>query len=121
MKDLYKSLKILSTELVPWHNLKKQDENEGVRVEDLLFIVDTMLEEVENKLQELTGYSYKGRSLKELLKPVKEKVSQSSSLALMPSKAFSITFESGFFEIRLIRGTIMSEAIIAKAPQLMGD
>uniref|UniRef100_A0A667HXC2 Centrosomal protein of 70 kDa n=1 Tax=Lynx canadensis TaxID=61383 RepID=A0A667HXC2_LYNCA len=49
LKDLYKSLKILSAELVPWHNLKKQDENEGIRVEDLLFIVDTMLEEVENK------------------------------------------------------------------------
>ncbi|XP_046955998.1 centrosomal protein of 70 kDa [Lynx rufus] len=48
LKDLYKSLKILSAELVPWHNLKK-DENEGIRVEDLLFIVDTMLEEVENK------------------------------------------------------------------------
>ncbi|XP_034517809.1 centrosomal protein of 70 kDa isoform X2 [Ailuropoda melanoleuca] len=49
LKDLYKSLKILSAELVPWHNLKKQDENEGIRIEDLLFIVDTMLEEVENK------------------------------------------------------------------------
>ncbi|CAK7311813.1 Centrosomal protein of 70 kDa [Vulpes lagopus] len=49
LKDLYKSLKILSTELVPWHNLKRHDENEGIRVEDLLFIVDTMLEEVENK------------------------------------------------------------------------
>ncbi|XP_036075216.1 centrosomal protein of 70 kDa isoform X5 [Rousettus aegyptiacus] len=49
LKDLYKSLKILSAELVPWHNLKKQDENEGIKVEDLLFIVDTMLEEVENK------------------------------------------------------------------------
>ncbi|XP_034517810.1 centrosomal protein of 70 kDa isoform X3 [Ailuropoda melanoleuca] len=48
-QDLYKSLKILSAELVPWHNLKKQDENEGIRIEDLLFIVDTMLEEVENK------------------------------------------------------------------------
>ncbi|XP_072879673.1 centrosomal protein of 70 kDa isoform X2 [Chlorocebus sabaeus] len=47
--DLYKSLKTLSAELVPWHNLKKQDENEGIKVEDLLFIVDTMLEEVENK------------------------------------------------------------------------
>ncbi|KAM9696118.1 centrosomal protein of 70 kDa isoform 1-T11 [Dama dama] len=52
LKDLYKSLKILSAELVPWHNLKKQDENEGVRVEDLLFIVDTMLEEVENKAKD---------------------------------------------------------------------
>lgn len=49
MKDLYKSLKILSAELVPWHNLKKQDENEGIKVEDLLFMVDTMLEELENK------------------------------------------------------------------------
>lgn len=49
IKDLYKSLKILSAELVPWHTLKKQDENEGIKVEDLLFIVDTMLEEVENK------------------------------------------------------------------------
>ncbi|XP_066101636.1 centrosomal protein of 70 kDa isoform X2 [Saccopteryx bilineata] len=47
-QDLYKSLKILSAELMPWHNVKK-DENEGIRVEDLLFIVDTMLEEVENK------------------------------------------------------------------------
>nr|KAF6420108.1 centrosomal protein 70 [Molossus molossus] len=50
VKKLEKALKkMLSAELVPWHNLKKQDENEGVRVEDLLFIVDTMLEEVENK------------------------------------------------------------------------
>ncbi|KAM5291847.1 centrosomal protein of 70 kDa [Ctenodactylus gundi] len=49
LKDLYKSLKILSAALVPWHNLKKHDENEGVRVEELLFMVDTMLEEVENK------------------------------------------------------------------------
>ncbi|XP_004603000.2 centrosomal protein of 70 kDa isoform X1 [Sorex araneus] len=49
VKELYKSLKILSAELMPWHNLKKQDENEGIRVEDLLLIVDTMLEEVENK------------------------------------------------------------------------
>ncbi|XP_058151028.1 centrosomal protein of 70 kDa isoform X3 [Dasypus novemcinctus] len=49
LKDLYKSLKILSAEVVPWHNLKKKDENEGIKVEDLLFIVDTMLEEVENK------------------------------------------------------------------------
>ncbi|KAK2507251.1 hypothetical protein MC885_008461 [Smutsia gigantea] len=49
LKDLYKSLKILSAELVPWHNLRKQDENEGIKVEDLLFIVDIMLEEVENK------------------------------------------------------------------------
>ncbi|XP_052573826.1 centrosomal protein of 70 kDa isoform X2 [Peromyscus californicus insignis] len=49
LKGLYKSLKTLSAELVPWHNLKKPDENEGVKVEDLLFMVDTMLEEVENE------------------------------------------------------------------------
>ncbi|XP_031199325.1 centrosomal protein of 70 kDa isoform X2 [Mastomys coucha] len=49
LKDLCKSMKILSAELVPWHSLKKQDENEGIRVEDLLFMVDTMLEEVKNQ------------------------------------------------------------------------
>ncbi|XP_069861598.1 centrosomal protein of 70 kDa isoform X2 [Dipodomys merriami] len=48
-QDLYKTLKMLSAELVPWHNFRKQSENEGVRVEDLLLMVDTMLEEVENK------------------------------------------------------------------------
>ncbi|XP_038179947.1 centrosomal protein of 70 kDa isoform X2 [Arvicola amphibius] len=49
LKDLYKSLKILAAALVPWHNLKKPDENEALKVEDLLFMVDAMLEEVENK------------------------------------------------------------------------
>lgn len=49
VKDLYKSLKILSAELIPWHNLRKQDENEGIKVADLLFMVDTMMEEIENK------------------------------------------------------------------------
>ncbi|XP_034340520.1 centrosomal protein of 70 kDa isoform X1 [Arvicanthis niloticus] len=49
LKDLYKSLKILSAELVPWHSSKKPVENEGVKVEDLLFMVDTILEEVENQ------------------------------------------------------------------------
>ncbi|CAK6435621.1 unnamed protein product [Pipistrellus nathusii] len=49
LKDLYKSLKKLSAELVPWHNLKKPDEKEGIRVEHLLFMVDTILEEIENK------------------------------------------------------------------------
>lgn len=49
LKDLYKSLKKLSAELVPWHNLKKPNENEGVKVGDLLLMVDTMLEEVENQ------------------------------------------------------------------------
>lgn len=46
---MYKSLKILSAELIPWHNLRKQDENEGIKVADLLFMVDTMMEEIENK------------------------------------------------------------------------
>ncbi|EHA99782.1 Centrosomal protein of 70 kDa [Heterocephalus glaber] len=49
LKDLCKSLKILSSDLVPWHDFKKQDKNEDVRVENLLFMVDAMLEEVENK------------------------------------------------------------------------
>lgn len=51
-------MKILSAELVPWHNLKKEDENEGVKVEDLLFIVDTMLEEVENKEKVILPNTY---------------------------------------------------------------
>ena len=51
-------MKILSAGLVPWHNLKKQDENEGVKVEDLLFIVDTMLEEVENKEKVILPNTY---------------------------------------------------------------
>jgi hypothetical protein len=50
-------LKILSAELVPWHSLKKLDEKEGVKVGDLLFMVDTMLEEVENQ-KEVTFDTY---------------------------------------------------------------
>lgn len=57
VKDLYKSLKILSAELIPWHNLKKPNENEGVKVGDLLLMVDTMLEEVENQ-KEVTFDTY---------------------------------------------------------------
>ncbi|KAM4821626.1 centrosomal protein of 70 kDa isoform 2-T3 [Thomomys bottae] len=49
LKDLYKTLKMLSAELVPWHSFRKQDEDGGIRVEDLLLMVDVMLEEVENK------------------------------------------------------------------------
>jgi len=33
-------------------------------------------DEVEQKLQELSGYSYQGMALTQLLRPVKEKVSQ---------------------------------------------
>ncbi|XP_074157739.1 centrosomal protein of 70 kDa isoform X2 [Sminthopsis crassicaudata] len=50
LKDLYRSLEKLSEMLLPWHNMKKYDKSEdGIKVEDLLFIVDTILEEVEHK------------------------------------------------------------------------
>lgn len=48
LKDLHNSVRILYTDLMPWHNFKKQDENEGVIVGNLLFMVNSMLEEVEN-------------------------------------------------------------------------
>ncbi|XP_067405688.1 centrosomal protein of 70 kDa isoform X8 [Emydura macquarii macquarii] len=48
LQDLYRSLRKLSVELVPWHTVDTQN-SECIRVEDLQFIVDTMLEEVENK------------------------------------------------------------------------
>ncbi|NXN91393.1 CEP70 protein, partial [Rhinopomastus cyanomelas] len=49
LKDLYRSLRKLSLELVPWHTAEPQDNRESVRVEDLQFIVDAILEEIENK------------------------------------------------------------------------
>ncbi|NXA42756.1 CEP70 protein, partial [Eudromia elegans] len=49
IKDLHRSLRKLSLEVVPWHVTNAQDNREAVRVEDLQFIVDAMLEEVENK------------------------------------------------------------------------
>ncbi|XP_043853887.1 centrosomal protein of 70 kDa isoform X4 [Dromiciops gliroides] len=50
LKDLYRSLEKLSEELLPWHNMKRYDKSEGgIKVEDLLFIVDSILEEVEHK------------------------------------------------------------------------
>ncbi|XP_072469644.1 centrosomal protein of 70 kDa isoform X3 [Notamacropus eugenii] len=50
LKDLHRSLEKLSEELLPWHNMKRYDKSEsGIKVEDLLFIVDTILEEVEHK------------------------------------------------------------------------
>ncbi|XP_074856957.1 centrosomal protein of 70 kDa isoform X3 [Carettochelys insculpta] len=48
LKDLHQSLRKLSLELVPWHTVDTGN-SECIRVEDLQFIVDTMLEEVENK------------------------------------------------------------------------
>ncbi|XP_074070968.1 centrosomal protein of 70 kDa [Macrotis lagotis] len=50
LKDLYRSLEKLSEELLPWHNVKQYNKSEGgIRVEDLLLIIDTILEEVEHK------------------------------------------------------------------------
>ncbi|NXE56006.1 CEP70 protein, partial [Casuarius casuarius] len=49
IKDLHKSLRKLSLELVPWHITNPQDNRESVRVEDLRYIVDAILEEMENK------------------------------------------------------------------------
>lgn len=48
-KDLHKSLRKVSLELVPWHTADPQDNRESVRVEDLQFMVDAILEEIENK------------------------------------------------------------------------
>lgn len=39
----------LSLELVPWHITDPQDNTESIRVQDLQFMVDTVLEEIENK------------------------------------------------------------------------
>ncbi|XP_010018035.1 PREDICTED: centrosomal protein of 70 kDa, partial [Nestor notabilis] len=49
LKDLHRSLRKLSLELAPWHTEDPQDNRESVRVEDLQFIVDAILEEIENK------------------------------------------------------------------------
>ncbi|NWX90186.1 CEP70 protein, partial [Nothoprocta pentlandii] len=49
VKDLHRSLRKLSLEVVPWHLTNTQDSREAVRVEDLQFLVDAMLEELENK------------------------------------------------------------------------
>ncbi|NWR58100.1 CEP70 protein, partial [Bucorvus abyssinicus] len=49
LKDLHRSLRKLSLELVPWHTADPQDHRESVRVEDLQFMVDAILEEIENK------------------------------------------------------------------------
>ncbi|KFZ65205.1 Centrosomal protein of 70 kDa, partial [Antrostomus carolinensis] len=49
LKDLHRSLRKLSAELVPWHSADPQDNREAIRVEDLQFIADAILEEIENK------------------------------------------------------------------------
>lgn len=49
LKDLHRSLRKLSLELLPWNTSDPQDKRESVRVEDLQLIVDAILEESENK------------------------------------------------------------------------
>ncbi|NWS74293.1 CEP70 protein, partial [Crotophaga sulcirostris] len=49
LKDLHRSLRKLSLELLPWHTADPQDNGESIRVEDLQFLVDAILEEIENK------------------------------------------------------------------------
>ncbi|XP_065606467.1 centrosomal protein of 70 kDa isoform X2 [Cyrtonyx montezumae] len=49
LKDLHRSLRKLSLELVPWHVMDPQDNRESIQVQDLQFLVDTVLEEIENK------------------------------------------------------------------------
>ncbi|NXO82020.1 CEP70 protein, partial [Sitta europaea] len=49
LKDLHKSLRKLSLELLPWNTKDPQDNRESIRVEDLQLIVDAILEELEHK------------------------------------------------------------------------
>ncbi|KAM4897241.1 centrosomal protein of 70 kDa [Sylvia borin] len=49
LKDLHRSLRKLSLELLPWNTKDPQDNRESVRVEDLQLIVDAILEELEHK------------------------------------------------------------------------
>ncbi|XP_066046409.1 centrosomal protein of 70 kDa isoform X2 [Chamaea fasciata] len=49
LKDLHRSLRKLSLELMPWNTKDPQDNRESVRVEDLQLIADAILEELEHK------------------------------------------------------------------------
>ncbi|XP_058665579.1 centrosomal protein of 70 kDa isoform X5 [Ammospiza caudacuta] len=49
LKDLHRSLRKLSLELLPWNTKNPQDNRESIRVEDLQLIVDAILEELEHK------------------------------------------------------------------------
>ncbi|OWK60412.1 Centrosomal protein [Lonchura striata] len=49
LKDLHRSLRKLSLELLPWNTKDSQDNRESIRVEDLQLIVDAVLEELEHK------------------------------------------------------------------------
>ncbi|NWR42752.1 CEP70 protein, partial [Regulus satrapa] len=49
LKDLHRSLRKVSLELMPWNTKDPQDSRESIRVEDLQLIVDAILEELEHK------------------------------------------------------------------------
>ncbi|KAM3667648.1 centrosomal protein of 70 kDa isoform 5-T5 [Ammospiza maritima maritima] len=49
LKDLHRSLRKLSLELLPWNTKNPQNNRESIRVEDLQLIVDVILEELEHK------------------------------------------------------------------------
>ncbi|NXW75132.1 CEP70 protein, partial [Hirundo rustica] len=49
LKDLHRSLRKLSLELLPWNTKDPQDNRESIRVEDLQLIVDAILEDLEHK------------------------------------------------------------------------
>ncbi|XP_057884289.1 centrosomal protein of 70 kDa-like [Melospiza georgiana] len=49
LKDLHRSLRKLSLELLPWNTKNPQENRESIRVEDLQLIVDAILEELEHK------------------------------------------------------------------------
>ncbi|XP_039555382.1 centrosomal protein of 70 kDa isoform X1 [Passer montanus] len=49
LKDLHRSLRKLSLELLPWNTKDPQDNRESIRVEDLQLLLDAILEELEHK------------------------------------------------------------------------
>ncbi|XP_066488820.1 centrosomal protein of 70 kDa isoform X1 [Tiliqua scincoides] len=49
LKNVYRSLKKLLLQLVPWNTVAMQDNNECIKVEDLQLIVDIISEDIENK------------------------------------------------------------------------
>ncbi|NXV66336.1 CEP70 protein, partial [Molothrus ater] len=57
LKDLHRSLRKLSLELLPWNTKDPQDNRESIRVEDLQLIVDAILEELEHKEKNIQTHS----------------------------------------------------------------
>ncbi|NXP65869.1 CEP70 protein, partial [Chloropsis cyanopogon] len=49
LKDLHRSLRKLSLELLPWNTKDPHDNRESIRVEDLQLMVDAILEDLEHK------------------------------------------------------------------------